>query len=946
MNHFKSYNSKKQAKEAQKNEQGVLCNFNCRSYFICKNLKQYVKLIKNEYQKDPEQTMYYEYISQNEPVNLFFDVEIYEGCEYFINSDDIVEIIKAKVNKHFNKYNCEYIVLDSHSLKKKSYHIIVIITDPVSKTQMLFNSVHEVKKVYFILKLDDYVSEKTITKKQYNIIDWSVYREGLFRTIYSTKQGEKRPLLKNEKLSTFEFTDIQTFVQISPKKHNIFQVDPDIQSKKSKSKNFPTASPIDQKLTKEELQVIENFVFTEYGQSKERIREIKVDYNLNCVLIPLNDTFCNFIEDFHSNNHQYIVIDPRSSKQKCHDEICTDKKYNDIPSKRFPIDLADILKNYLVVDEQEKKLIEAAEEDALNYLQTVDDQVDQVIFNRELNTFNAEGTLKSIVQVRGECEQCDLIHTIHQGGHRVSCRKCNKQFPDNNQFLPVPDTTYRQLNQYFQQNNNITININNYGENDFSCDIDIEEIILNDPQLSVLFNQAIDGHKIVKLAEILFKVNKDFKYCNEKWYYFKNSIWNEDNESIQMKHEIVKIGDYLNKIYRHYENNSVYKVLLRSVKSLNTKLYKPAFESEIVTGAKLFYLDQNFSKLLNHKKHLLPFKNGVYDLIKNEFRQTQRDDYINLTVGYDYRPEIENKEVYTFIEQILPDREVRDFVLKKMADCLNGDIPNTTFMMLIGNSGANGKSQLLNLMKIAMGEFAEKMEVTLLTRKRNNANEASSEKIKLLNKRFAFLSEPEDGEKINIGLLKELTGSEEIVARGLYQDSLTFIMETKLFLACNELPQIKGEDNALWRRIRVVDFPSKFVLNPNPDDPTEFKMDQTIPTRMREDPSWRTTFINILISYYYKDIPVPETVKVSTNEYKEDNNKYENWFNENLEYKKGSSLQLKEITEKFDNKLTRHQKTQFKEHLEKWIKLKNIDSMYKHVNGQRGFKNLQFIEDY
>ena len=52
--------------------------------------------------------------------------------------------------------------------------------------------------------------------------------------------------------------------------------------------------------------------------------------------------------------------------------------------------------------------------------------------------------------------------------------------------------------------------------------------------------------------------------------------------------------------------------------------------------------------------------------------------------------------------------------------------------------GANGKSQLLNLMKHVMGEFGEKIEVTLLTRKRNNANEANPEKIKLVNKRFGF----------------------------------------------------------------------------------------------------------------------------------------------------------------------------------------------------------------
>src|SRR6185437_15617812 len=159
------------------------------------------------------------------------------------------------------------------------------------------------------------------------------------------------------------------------------------------------------------------------------------------------------------------------------------------------------------------------------------------------------------------------------------------------------------------------------------------------------------------------------------------------------------------------------------------------------------------------------------------------------------------------------------------------DIPNTHFVMFIGE-GANGKSQILNLMKATMGEFGEKIEVTLLTRKRNNANEANPEKIKLVHKRFGFLSEPEDGEKLNIGLLKELTGSEEIVSRGLYAGSYTFIMETKLFLACNELPDIKGEDNAIWRRIRVVNLKSRFVDDPKLDN--EYMIDRSLPARVRE----------------------------------------------------------------------------------------------------------------
>jgi len=85
----------------------------------------------------------------------------------------------------------------------------------------------------------------------------------------------------------------------------------------------------------------------------------------------------------------------------------------------------------------------------------------------------------------------------------------------------------------------------------------------------------------------------------------------------------------------------------------------------------------------------------VYDLLENKFRSTKKDDYINLTVGFDF-PSSENPEVRIFLEQVIPNRGVRDYVLKKMSECLNGDIPNTYFLMFIGDTGANGKSQLLN----------------------------------------------------------------------------------------------------------------------------------------------------------------------------------------------------------------------------------------------------------
>jgi len=478
--------------------------------------------------------------------------------------------------------------------------------------------------------------------------------------------------------------------------------------------------------------------------------------------------------------------------------------------------------------------------------------------------------------------------------------------------------------------NNI-INIYNGSDIEFTCDIKLDNSIFKNKEVTTIVNQVLDGHKITMISKLLYVIHKTFIYSRNNWYYFTGSIWKSDNDNIEMKKEIIDLSKIFDRIKSHYDakaSDETTMSLSKNIKSIINKFHKPGFQDDVIKGAKIYFNDENFIYNLNSKKHLVPFYNGVYDLLENRFRKTKKDDFINLTVNYDYDINVQNQEVYTFLQQVLPNKGVRDYVLKKMSECLNGDIPNTNFLMFIGDSGANGKSQLLNLMKLCMGEFGEKVEVTLLTRKRNNANEANTEKIKLLHKRFAFLSEPEDGEKINIGLLKELTGSEEIVARGLYQEAVSFVMEAKLFLACNELPEIKGEDTALWRRIRVIDFPSRFVDEPKEDN--EFKIDRTLPSRMREDITWRQTFMNILLDYYNKTVPEPNEIKVKTNEYRQENNDFYNWLEENIEYKEGDILQLAEVCEMYTKKRVGPRvMSKFKKEIEKYIKEK-----YKHINNE------------
>ena len=918
----------------------ILCNDNIKKYFILNNYLSFKNLIINSCVNNTNPS-YYEFIKEDSTLKYFLDIEIYKDKHDEYNDPELIkkicDILRQKFNKVFSINDIRFIILESHNSIKLSYHIIVIMSK--DDKSIYFKNVKDFKN--FTIKLFPDLT----TKK---IIDVSVYREGLFRTFMSTKFGEARPLVKSESSDDFDFLD--TFICNCSENCQIKNIEgienKGIENKGIENKGIENNEIIkvenvennkivcvQNKLTKDDNVIISHFVRKNYKYKLNDIREIIIDEKLNCIVVILNDKFCYNINRDHVSNHQYIVIDTYSSKQKCHDTECNEFKYEEIKIRDFPKELNEIILKCLRVNKIEQELIQRAIKECKDYIsENFDTNLQEIQFDKKEMVFRGDVTGNLLMKMSGKCPECNVEHQVSDNGYCLKCKICKSIFPKNT-LIPVSDK-YKHLNNFFmnynQLVNNGTVNINiqnNYynSEEDFSCDVQLDNCIFKNKEMTKLFNQVLDGHKVIKISELLHKLEIDFKYTNGMWYYFNGCIWRSDKESLELRKRILKLSNQFNSIRSHYENQGGESstILVKNIKSLINKLYKPGFEEEIIKGAKMYYNDESFIKNLNSKKHLVPFNDGVYDLLDNKFRKTKKEDYINYTVNYNYdENKTENKEVYKFLEQVLPNTGVRDYVLKKMSECLNGDIPNTNFLMFIGDTGANGKSQLLNLMKLTMGDFGEKVEVTLLTRKRNNANEANSEKIKLMHKRFAFLSEPEDGEKINIGLLKELTGSEEIVARGLYQEAVSFVLEAKLFLACNELPEIKGEDTALWRRIRVIDFPSRFIDDPT--EPGEYKIDRTLPSRMREDITWRQTFMKILLDYYFKDIKEPIEIQVKTNEYRQENNDFYNWLEENVEHKKDCLLQTKDVCEIYLGKLKIHSKelSKYKKEIEKWIKEK------------------------
>ena len=72
--------------------------------------------------------------------------------------------------------------------------------------------------------------------------------------------------------------------------------------------------------------------------------------------------------------------------------------------------------------------------------------------------------------------------------------------------------------------------------------------------------------------------------------------------------------------------------------------------------------------------------------------------------------------------------------------------------------------------------------------------------------RLVAAIEAEEGRRLHESVIKSLTGGDTITARFLHAEWFDFRPTYKLWLAANHKPRVKGTDEAIWRRIRLVPF--------------------------------------------------------------------------------------------------------------------------------------------
>lgn len=424
------------------------------------------------------------------------------------------------------------------------------------------------------------------------------------------------------------------------------------------------------------------------------------------------------------------------------------------------------------------------------------------------------------------------------------------------------------------------------------------EIIRSD--LADLIHRSVSGTHY----DIACVVHQMYRYeyvCasirNRTWYEFRDHRWHNSDSACSLRKRISS------EVYREYtqyalfhqqkavvvENEVEQKRHMETCTKLNAialKLKTTNFKDNLIKECCEMFYHEKFEEKLDSNCGLIGFLNGVYDLDNSEFREGRPDDYISYTTGINYVPYSDDmqhvSDIKRFWAQVLPKEDIREYVLTLLASFLCGHTREERFHIWTG-SGSNGKSLSVELYDKALGDYACKFPVTLLTQKRAASNSATSEIARAKGRRFACLQEPSEDERLNIGLLKELTGGDKVQARAIYKEPVEFKPQWHIALLCNHLPNVPSDDGGTWRRIRVVEFTSKFVERPTA--PNEFPVDLELSQKLDD---WKEPFMSFLIEYFKtryakKKIKEPEEVTACTREYQKNNDHFADFLDSCLE---------------------------------------------------------------
>jgi putative DNA primase/helicase len=266
---------------------------------------------------------------------------------------------------------------------------------------------------------------------------------------------------------------------------------------------------------------------------------------------------------------------------------------------------------------------------------------------------------------------------------------------------------------------------------------------------------------------------------------------------------------------------------------------------------------------------VLNCQNGTLDLRTGALKKHDPHDLITKIVPVAYDPEAPRPRFERFLRETLVEEEVISFVKRFSGYTLTG-VTRERALAILHGFGRNGKSTLMEIQQEVMGDYATNTDVETLLTKRYQG--VGNDVAALKGARFVSAAEVEKGRRLAESKVKQLTGADTITARYLFGEPFNFKPEFKLWLSTNNKPEIRGTDDAIWDRIRLIPFMQRFEGS---------KADPNLPETLREEMAGVLAWmVEGCLEWQEHGLREPEQVTSATQGYREEMDTLAAFFDE------------------------------------------------------------------
>lgn len=336
--------------------------------------------------------------------------------------------------------------------------------------------------------------------------------------------------------------------------------------------------------------------------------------------------------------------------------------------------------------------------------------------------------------------------------------------------------------------------------------------------------------------------NKTCRYNDSsgRWLVYNGRSWCDDKNKIRVEGYVKMMSTQLKYFYPQMvsgldqdQEKKIRNIIFR-------KMTERKFRTDLIADSRDIL--RITSPELNRGKHLFNVRNGTLNLDTFELQDHNPGDFITRYSNVFYAPDAHSQIFNNFLKEITcGDKELEEYIQMVLGYCLTGYTPLECMWLFWGVTTRNGKSTLLEAIRLVFGGtagYAMTTNPATFTERRNeDATKPSGDIARIEGYRLMIVEEPKLKMILDSSKLKTLTGRDMIVARPLFEGEREFLPEVKIIMNSNHLPLVNDVSIFESYRMIVIPFPRHFEEN---------EIDPTVKTKL-QSPEVLSAILNWLL---------------------------------------------------------------------------------------------------